>query len=221
MLLESERQSVVDACLTMQRKGLVVGTAGNVSVRQDDLIAISPSGVDYDELTPADVCVVNRGGELVDGHLKPSSELPLHLSVYRATKSSAIAHNHAPASTALGLVVDEVPASHYYSTMFGGLIRVAPYAPFGSDELARNVTRALDERLGALMANHGAITIGATLDSALSLLPYLEYVCEVQLRAMATGRAIKLLTDEQMEAACSAMSSYGKHEVHASLASQT
>ena len=62
MLLESERQSVVDACLTMQRKGLVVGTAGNVSVRQDDLIAISPSGVDYDELTPADVCVVNRGG---------------------------------------------------------------------------------------------------------------------------------------------------------------
>ena len=128
---------------------------------------------------------------------KPSSELPLHLSVYRASDADAITHNHAPASTALGLVVDEIPWSHYYSGMFGGAVRVAPYAEFGTDELARNVTEALDGRSAALMANHGAITTGPTVDKALSLLPYLEYICEVHLRAMSTGHPIKVLDDKQ------------------------
>lgn len=210
MLLEKERQEIVDTCLFMQQEGLVVGTAGNVSIRVDDLVAISPSGVPYEDMSAEDVVVYNMDGEKVDGLLKPSSELPLHLSVYHATDAKAITHNHAPASTALGLVVDAIPTSHYYSAMFGGQIRVAPYAEFGSDDLAKYVTDALQDRTGALMKNHGAITIGPNLKKAVSMLPILEYVCDIQLRAMATGQPVALLNDEQMENARLGMADYGK-----------
>lgn len=210
MLLEKERREVVETCLFMQSNGLIVGTAGNVSIRVDDKVAISPSGVPYETMTAEDVVVFSMDGERVDGILEPSSELPLHLSVYRETAAKAITHNHAPASTALGLVVDEIPPSHYYSAMLGGIIRVAPYAEFGTDELARNVTDALKDRSGALMKNHGAITIGPTVKKAAGLLPILEYVCEIHLRAMATGAPVALLSPEQMADAKAAITDYGK-----------
>ena len=210
MLLEKERRDVVETCLFMQSSGLIVGTAGNVSIRVDDKVAISPSGVPYETMTAEDVVVFSMDGERVDGILEPSSELPLHLSVYRETAAKAVTHNHAPASTALGLVVDEIPPSHYYSAMLGGIIRVAPYAEFGTDELARNVTEALKDRSGALMKNHGAITIGPTVKKAAGLLPILEYVCEIHLLAMATGAPIALLSPEQMADAKAAIADYGK-----------
>ena len=210
MLLEKERRDVVETCLFMQSNGLIVGTAGNVSIRVDDKIAISPSGVPYETMTAEDVVVFSMDGERVDGVLEPSSELPLHLSVYRETAAKAITHNHAPASTALGLVVDEIPPSHYYSAMLGGIIRVAPYAEFGTDELARNVTDALKGRSGALMKNHGAITIGPTVKKAAGILPILEDVCEIHLRAMATGAPVALLSPEQMADAKAAITDYGK-----------
>ena len=94
--------------------------------------------------------------------------------------------------------------------MLGGIIRVAPYAEFGTDELARNVTDALKDRSGALMKNHGAITIGPTVKKAAGLLPILEYVCEIHLRAMATGAPIALLSPGQMADAKAAIADYGK-----------
>lgn len=208
MILEEERQSVVDACQQMQRKGLVVGTAGNVSVRVGDKVCISPSAVEYEDLTADLVGVHDLDGNVVEAQLKPSSELPLHLAVYHSTDAGGITHNHAPASTALGLVCDEIPFSHYYSAMFGGPVRVSPYADFGTDLLAHNVAEALQGRSGALMSNHGAITIGPTLDKALSLLPYLEYICEVQLRAMATGQPVKVLNDDQIAFQIEAIKGY-------------
>lgn len=210
MLYEEHRQKIVDVCLFMQSTGLVVGTAGNVSVRVGDHVVISPSGVPYEEMTAADVGVHDLKGDVVDAKLKPSSELPLHLAVYETTDAQAITHNHAPASTALGLVVDEIPGSHYYSATFGGLVRVAPYATFGTDQLATNVANALEGRLGALMSNHGALTIGPNLDKALGLLQYLEYICEIQLRALATGLPVKTLSPELMEIAREGFTSYGQ-----------
>lgn len=208
MILKEERQAVVDACRQMQRKGLVVGTAGNVSVRAGDKVCISPSAVEYEDLTAEMVGVHDLDGSVVEAQLKPSSELPLHLAVYHSTDAGGITHNHAPASTALGLVCDIVPFSHYYSAMFGGPIRVSQYADFGTDQLAHNVSAALQGRSGALMSNHGAITIGPTLDKALSLLPYLEYVCEVELRAMATGQPVKVLTEDQIAYQVEAIKGY-------------
>ncbi|MCW3159558.1 class II aldolase/adducin family protein [Micropruina sonneratiae] len=214
MLLGNEREQIVEACRFMQRENLVVGTAGNVSVRVGEHVAISPSGVPYEVMSAADVVVTDLSGATVDGSLTPSSELPLHLAVYAATPAAAITHNHAPASTALGLVVDEIPPSHYYSAMFGGVVRVAPYAPFGTDELARNVAAALADRTGALMGNHGAITIGPSLDKALSLLPYLEYICEIQLRAMATNLPVKLVPPDLLDVAVAGMATYGQQPTH-------
>lgn len=214
MLLGNEREQIVEACRFMQRENLVVGTAGNVSVKVGEHVAISPSGVPYELMTAADVVVTDLSGATVDGSLTPSSELPLHLAVYAATPAAAITHNHAPASTALGLVVDEIPPSHYYSAMFGGVVRVAPYAPFGTDELARNVAAALADRTGALMGNHGAITTGPSLDKALSLLPYLEYICEIQLRAMATNLPVKLVPPDLLDVAVAGMATYGQQPTH-------
>lgn len=210
MILTEQRAQVVDVCRQLRARGLVVGTAGNVSVRCDDLVAVSPSGLDYDELTPELVGVHRLDGTAVDAPLRPTSELPLHLSVYRAGDAGAIVHTHAVASSALSLVVDEVPPSHYYTAMFGGPIRVAPYATFGSEELAAGVTAALRGRYGALMASHGAVCVQATPAQALALAEYLEYVCDVQLRALATGRPVPTLPVEEIERVRDRLSGYGQ-----------
>ncbi len=213
MLYENERKQIVEACLEMARKGLVVGTAGNVSIRVGEHVVISPSAVPYEEMTPADVAVVDRAGMQIEGNFRPSSECKLHLSVYANTDAGAITHNHAPASTALGLVVeDEIPVSHYYSMLFGGPIRVAGYSLFGGKKLADEVTAALEGRTAALMSNHGAITIGKSLSQALELLPYLEYVCEIHLRALATGLPVKILSEDEMAEAGAGVAGYGKKE---------
>jgi len=210
MRLELERQQVVDACQFLSRSGLVVGTAGNVSIRVGDLVVISPSGVDYEAMSPADVGIHDLDGLPVEATLEPSSELALHLAVYRSTDHAVVVHTHAPASTALSTVVDEVPASHYYSAMFGGRIRVAPYATFGTQQLADNVTAALRDRAAALMGNHGAVLVGRALPKVLNLVPYLEYVCDVQLRAMASGATVRVLDDDEIAEVARRLAGYGQ-----------
>ena len=126
----------------LSRAGLVVGTAGNVSVREGDLVAVTPSGVRYAGLTPELVGVHRLDGTAVEAPLAPTSELPLHLAIYAARPEvGAVVHTHSPAATALSTLVDEVPAVHYYVAMFGGPVLVAPYATYGTDELARNVVQ--------------------------------------------------------------------------------
>jgi L-fuculose-phosphate aldolase len=210
MRYEQQRQQVVDACQLLSRSGLVVGTAGNVSIRVDDLVVISPSGVDYEAMSARDVGIHDLDGHPVDAPLQPSSELALHLAVYRASEHHAVVHTHAPASTALSTVVDVVPASHYYSAMFGGPIRVAPYATFGSAQLAEHVTDALADRTAALMGNHGAVLVGQALPKLLNLVPYLEYVCDVQLRAMATGAPVRVLDDDEIAEVARRLAGYGQ-----------
>jgi L-fuculose-phosphate aldolase len=210
MRLERERQQVVDACQHLSRSGLVVGTAGNVSIRVDDLVVISPSGVDYEAMSPRDVGIHDLDGHPVDAPLEPSSELALHLAVYGGADQTAVVHTHAPASTALSTVVDVVPASHYYSAMFGGPVRVAPYATFGTKQLADNVIGALADRTAALMGNHGAVLVGQALPTLLKLVPYLEYVCDVQLRAMATGAPVHVLGDDEIAEVARRLAGYGQ-----------
>lgn len=213
--LGDERQQVVDACQFLSRSGLVVGTAGNVSIRVGDLVVISPSGVDYEAMSARDVGIHDLDGNPVDAVLAPSSELALHLAVYRQSDHTAIVHTHAPASTALSTVTDVVPASHYYSAMFGGPVRVAPYATFGTQQLADNVTEALRDRTAALMGNHGAVLAGQALPKVLNLVPYLEYICDVQLRAMATGAPVRVLGDDEIAEVGRRLASYGQKATRA------
>lgn len=212
MLLEQARDDVVRTCRELAAAGLVVGTSGNVSVRAGELIAVSPSGLDYADLTAGLVGVHRLDGTPVEAPLRPTSEMPLHLAVYAATGAGAIVHTHPVAATALSTLTAELPAIHYQVAMFGGPVPVAPYATYGSEQLARNVAAALSDRTACLMANHGALTTGADLRSALTGTRYLEWLCEVYLRALAAGQASgpRLLPAEEITLVAGQLASYGQ-----------
>jgi L-fuculose-phosphate aldolase len=221
MMLRSLREDVVRVCRELVSSGLVVGTSGNVSARAGDLVVVSPSGVDYAELT-ADLVGVHRldGSPLSpsEAPLRPTSEMPLHLAVYAATGAEAIVHTHSVAATALSTLADEVPAIHYQVAMFGGPLAVAPYATYGTDELARNVVTALRGRTACLMANHGAVTTGADLRSALTGSRYVEWLCEVYLRALAAGnakRSPRLLPADEIALVAGKLAGYGQRVAQA------
>ncbi len=213
LLLEQAREDVVRTCRELTASGLVVGTSGNVSVRVGDLVAVSPSGVDYAELA-ADLIGVHRlDGAAVEAPLRPTSEMPLHLGIYAATGAAAILHTHPVAATALSALADELPAIHYQVAMFGGPVAVAPYATYGSDELARNVVAALRDRTACLMANHGAVTTGPDLGSALTGSRYLEWLCDVYLRVLAAGGgspAPRLLPAGEIALVAGKLAGYGQ-----------
>jgi len=210
MIYPEQRAAVVAACQQLAEQRLVVGTVGNVSVRVGEHVIISPSGVDYAAMRPEDVGVHDLSGAPVEARLEPSSELPLHLAVYQDFAHTAIVHTHAVASTALSVVADEIPVSHYYTALFGGPVRVAPYATFGTAELAANVTAALRDRTAALMGNHGAVLVGSDLTKVLGQLAYLEYLCDVQLRVAATGLPARLLPAAEVERVIAALAGYGQ-----------
>jgi L-fuculose-phosphate aldolase len=212
MLLEQARDDVVRTCRELASAGLVVGTSGNVSVRAGDLVVVSPSGVDYGELTDDLVGVHRLDGTPVEAPLRPTSEMPLHLGVYAATGAAAIVHTHSVAATALSTLADELPAIHYQVAMFGGPVAVAPYATYGSDELARNVVTALRERTACIMANHGAVTTGPDLRTALTGSRYLEWLCEVYLTALAAAGpgAPRLLPADEIALVAGQLAGYGQ-----------
>jgi L-fuculose-phosphate aldolase len=212
MLLSDVRNEVVGVCHQMVAAGLVAGTSGNVSARVGDLVAVSPSGVDYAELTAGLVGVHKLDGTPVAAELRPTSEMPLHLAVYAATGAKAIVHTHPVAATTLTTVADELPAIHYQVAMFGGPVPVAPYATYGSDELAGNVATALSGRTACLMANHGAVTTGQSLREALTGTRYLEWLCEVYLRAIAVGTP-RLLPPEEIELVMGKLADYGRRRL--------
>jgi len=198
MLLEAERALIVRHARLLRPDGLVVGTAGNVSVRSGDLVAITPSSVDYDELDPGLVCVVGVDGDAVDAARPPSSELPMHLAVYRSTGVGAIVHTHAPYATALATVVEELPAVHYSIAELGGPVQVAPYATFGTDELADTVRRALADRSAVLLRSHGTLTVGASLEEAYFRSVLLEWLSALYYRSRLLGEP-RILPAEEIE----------------------
>jgi L-fuculose-phosphate aldolase len=193
-VIETTRRLVTD--------GLCIGTAGNVSVRDGDGILITPSGVDPDELGSADLCRVSRDGAMRTGGRgrEPSSELAMHLAAYDATGAGAVVHTHSPFATVLSTTHDELPAIHYLVAQLGGPVRVAPYALFGTAELAASLRAALDGRSAALLQNHGALTVGADLAQAHDRARLLEWLCALYWRALQAGPP-RLLTDEELAAA--------------------
>src|SRR5271169_1415559 len=146
LLLSDEREAVAGASRHLAEEGLVIGTAGNISARKGDLVAVTPTGADLGTVTAEMITVINLDGEIVDGDLAPTSEVPLHTGIYAATNALAITHAHAMASTALSCCHDVLPALHYSALELGGAPRTAAYAPFGSQELADNVIEALKGR---------------------------------------------------------------------------
>src|ERR1700734_4156279 len=188
MLLPDARRSIVTTCQELSRSGLVVGTAGNVSVREGDLVAVTPSGLRYAELAPELVGVHRLDGGPVEAPLGPTSELPRPLAIYAARPEvGAVVHTHSVAATALSTLVDEIPSVHYYLAMFGGPVLVAPYATYGTETLARNVVHAPADRRGCLLGNPGADTVAPDLVPPHDKSVYLEWLCDVYLRASSAG----------------------------------
>ncbi|MEU3944762.1 class II aldolase/adducin family protein [Streptomyces sp. NPDC029526] len=202
-LVATARRTVAD--------GLVVGTSGNVSVRVGDVVLVTPSGVPYDRLTPEDLTGVDLDGRQVRGSLVPTSELPLHLAVHRTTGARAVVHTHAVHATAVSTLVDELPPIHYMAAALGGPVRVAPYAPYGSDELAAHALRALRDRSGCLLRNHGTLTHGTTLDQAYDRTAQLEWMCRLWLTASSVPHLTpSLLTREQVAEVGERLRGYGQ-----------
>ncbi|MFJ6944490.1 class II aldolase/adducin family protein [Streptomyces wuyuanensis] len=206
-LVATARRTVTD--------GLVVGTSGNVSVRvrsgAGDLVLVTPSGVHYDRLTAADAVGVRLDGRQVLGGLTPTSELPMHLAIHRRTDAVAVVHTHAVHATAVSTLVDELPLIHYMAAALGGPVRVAPYALYGTDELAANMLRALEDRTGCLLRNHGTVTYGTSLDQAFDRTAQLEWMCRLWLAAGSVpGRAPTLLTEPQLDEVAEKLRGYGQ-----------
>ncbi|MCD2196290.1 class II aldolase/adducin family protein [Actinomycetospora endophytica] len=207
--LDEARQTVAEHSRRLVADRLVAGTAGNLSVRVGDLLAVTPSGVAYDTLTGDDVCVVDLDGSVVDGTLKPTSELPLHLLCYARHDAGAVVHTHSGAAVALSLLRDDVPLVHYQTAIFGGTVAVAEYAPFGTDELAANVSAALAGRTAAVMRHHGTVVLAGSLRAAYDGAAHLEWLCEVWLRAAAVGSP-RLLSTEQVDDVAERLRDYGQ-----------
>ena len=192
------RERVAAAARRLAAQGLLVGTAGNVSLRVGDLVAVTASGVVLGEATVDDIVLVSLDGTLGEGGLVPTSELDLHLGVYAdSPEVGAVVHTHAPYSTAVACVLDELPVLHYQHLLLGGAVRVAPYATFGTPELAAHVRTALAGRQAALMANHGSVAVGATLEQAVEHAVLLEWLATLHHRASALGTLRALTDDEQ------------------------
>ncbi|MBY8880346.1 class II aldolase/adducin family protein [Actinacidiphila acidipaludis] len=205
-VVETARRSVAD--------GLVVGRSGNVSARVGDLVLVTPTGVPYDRLGPDDAVAVDLAdGRQVRGALRPTSELQMHLAVYRATPARAIVHTHAPHATAVSTLVTELPLIHYMAAALGGQVLVAGYELYGSDALADEVLGALrEDRTGCLMRNHGTLTYGDTLDEAYDRTAQLEWMCRVWLLARSAKDAgmPRTLTGRQLDRVTEKLKGYGQ-----------
>jgi len=195
-MLEPLREQVARASRRLAAEGLVLGTAGNLSARDGERVAITPTGAQLAELAAEQVSVVDLDGRLLEGGYEPTSERDLHLGVYRRYDAGAVVHTHSPMATALACVLDELPCVHYQMLMLGGSVRVARYETFGTPALAESVLDALEDRSAALMANHGALAHGADLAGAVEATLLLEWACTVYWRAAALGSP-RSLDDEQ------------------------
>ncbi|OKK08586.1 fuculose phosphate aldolase [Streptomyces sp. CB03234] len=209
--IERAWDALVDTARRTVTDGLVVGTSGNVSARVGDLVLVTPSGVPYHRLTPADTVAVDLDGTQVRGRLAPTSELPMHLEIYRHTPARAVVHTHAVHATAVSALVTELPPIHYMAAALGGPVRVAPYALYGTEELAGNMLRALDDRTGCLLRNHGTVTYGDSLDQAYDRTAQLEWMCRVWLTAASVpGHAPSLLSAAELHEVAEKFRGYGQ-----------
>ena len=185
--LQAARAQLVSYSARLLDDGLAVGSAGNMSVRIGDRVAITPSGISYTEMRPEDICLVGMDGAELQSSETPSSETPMHLAIYTATKGGAVVHTHSPEVIALSAAREELPAIHYAITGLGGPVRVAPYVRFGSAGLAAAAVTALDGRSAVILRNHGAVTYGRDLAQAYDRALLLEWLARTYRLALSYG----------------------------------
>jgi L-fuculose-phosphate aldolase len=206
------REAIIAKCRWMNAAGLNQGTSGNISARYGDAMLITPSATPYDAMEPEMIAAMPLEGDYGswDGPLKPSTEWRFHLDILRAKPEvGAVVHTHSTYATVLAIARKEIPACHYMMAAFGGMeIRCAPYATFGTAELSRHALAALDGRTGCLLANHGMIATGATLDKAMWLAVELETIAKQYYLSLAIGGPV-LLREPEIADTAKSFGSYG------------
>lgn len=212
MRLQEEREAVVAYCQKMITSRLTTGTGGNISIynRGRGEVAMTPTGVDYFEMKAADVVIMSLSGEIIEGNVKPSSEAGMHLALYqRRDDISAVVHTHSVFATTIACLRWELPPVHYLIGFSGKKVPLAPYATYGTPELAQNVAEAIGNYNAVLLANHGLVAVGATLSRAFSTAEEIELVSEIYYRTKSIGEPV-ILSDEEMECVVHKFAGYGK-----------
>ncbi len=211
MRLEEERKSIVQYGRNLITAQLTTGKGGNLSIynRAEGLVAIKPSGVGYFDMTPADVVVVDLDGNIVDGNLKPSSEIQFHLGLYKYRADiNAVVHTHQIYATTIACLNWELPAVHYLVGVSGNKVPLAPYATYGSEELAESILKSIGNYNACLLANHGLVTVGANIDAAFATAEVIELVSRLYYQARCIGDPM-ILSNNEMKVVIKKFSTYG------------
>ena len=212
MRMLKERKLLVDFGRKLVTGGLTTGSGGNLSLlnRRQGLVAITPSGVDYFEITPGQVVLMDLEGNQVDGPSRPSSELGFHLALYQdRPEVNAVVHTHSPYATTLACLNWELPPAHYLVGFAGAKVPLAPYHTYGTPELAQAVALAMRGYNAALLANHGLAAVGGTLPRAFAVAEEIEFAARVYYQAKAVGEP-KILNARQMKEVLAKFETYGQ-----------
>ncbi|QRM56315.1 class II aldolase/adducin family protein [Sinorhizobium sp. BG8] len=206
------RQSIIDHCRGMNASGLNQGTSGNISVRFGDRMLITPSAIPYKDMVPDMIASMPIEGEYGEwtGPKKPSVEWPFHLDILRSRPDvGAVVHTHSTFATILSIARKPIPACHYMIAAFGGSdVRVGEYARYGTRELSENILRAMEGRSACLMANHGMIATGSTLEKAMWAAVELETLAKQYYHSLLIGGPV-ILPDEEIAGVLKGFASYG------------
>ena len=212
MRMLRERKQVMEYGRKLLTSGLTTGSGGNLSLinRSQGLVAISPSGVDYFEIAPGQVALVDLNGKQVEGSHRPSSELGFHLALYRDRPgAAAVVHTHSPYATTLACLGWELLPAHYLVGFAGDKVPIAPYHTYGTPELAQAVAETMRGYNAALLANHGLVAIGDTLPRAFAVAEEIEFAARVYYQAQAVGEP-KILSKKQMQKVLAKFETYGR-----------
>jgi len=201
MLLKQLREEVIETALRVVKAGLVVSTWGNISGRdpESDLIAITPSGMEYDKLLPEDIVIVDKYGKIVDGERKPSSETPMHTMIYRERPEIyGIVHTHSWFATALSTLKREIPVIlAELGSCVGGSVSVAEYARGGTEDFGKAALKAMGNKTAVLQQNHGVLAVGKSLGEAFATAAVVEDAAKVYWAAIQLGEPT-VLPDEEV-----------------------
>ena len=212
MLMQKAREELVKYGKKLVTANLTKGTGGNLSVfdRANGHVAITPSGIDFFEIQPEDIVIIDLDGKIVEGDRTPSSEWEMHLMPYRTRADiDAVIHAHTMYATVLACLREELPPTHYMIAVAGPTVRVAKYATYGTHELAINASEAMVDRKAVLLANHGILAGANDLLNAFNIVEEIEYCSEVYVKAKSIGSPI-LLPDEEMTLMAEKFKTYGQ-----------
>lgn len=212
MLMKKERKLIVDYGKKLVTSGMTTGTGGNLSIfnRKKGTIAISPSGIPYNAIKAEDVVVLDLEGNVLEGERKPSSEWELHRIFYAQREDiDAVIHTHSRFATTIATLNWWLPPVNYMLAMAGEDVRCAPYATFGTRELAENAFEGMKDRRAVLLANHGLLTGGQDLDHAFNIAEEVEYVAELYYRSKSIGDPV-ILSKEEMILMIEKFKTYGQ-----------